>query len=70
MSCIKEKEVGGKMMVRIKNKEGKYLCLAWASKDASKAFEITEELAAKVMFSAGIGNCIVENVKEDLNEKK
>ena len=50
-------------MVRIKNKEGKYLCLAWASNDASKAFELTEEIAAKVMFSVGVGNCIVEELQ-------
>ena len=41
---------------------GAYLCLAWASKDADKAFELTEELCAKVMLSVGIDNCIVEDI--------
>lgn len=50
-------------MVRIKNQDGRYICLAWASKDASKAFEFTEELAAKAMISAGLGNCILETVE-------
>ncbi len=49
-------------MVKIKNKNGAYLCLAWASKDADKAFELTEELCAKVMLSVGIDNCIVEDI--------
>ncbi len=54
-------------MVRVKNKKGAYLCLAWASKDAEKAFELTEELCAKVMLSVGIDNCIVEEVEQILN---
>ena len=52
-------------MVRIKNQDGRYICLAWASKDASKAFEFTEELAAKAMLSAGLGNCILETVEPE-----
>jgi len=50
-------------MVRIKNKNGYYLCLAWGSKDAIKAFELTEELAAKVILSVGISNCIIEEIE-------
>lgn len=49
-------------MVRIKNKQGQYICLAWASKDASKAFEFTEKLAAQALFSLGVDNCIIEPI--------
>ena len=56
-------------MVRIKNKNGSYLCLAWASKDADKAFELTEELCAKVMLAVGIDNCIIEEVETKDKDK-
>lgn len=51
-------------MVRIKNRQGQYICLAWASKDASKAFGFTEKLAAQAMFSIGVGNCIIEPIDD------
>jgi len=67
-TCKREQGRSG-IMVRIKNKNGSYLCLAWASKDADKAFELTEELCAKVMLAVGIDNCIIEEVETKDKDK-